>query len=167
MSDTRNLSNAEAVEKLKHIARGETAMFCTFNNDRSMATRPMATLDVGDDGTLWFFSGRTSKKNEAIATNPQVQLIYSVPGKSEYMMLNGIATISRDRQKIDQYWNVWAKNWFPEGKDDPELTVIMVTAFAGHYWDTKSNRMIQMAKVAVGAIIGKTLEDGVEGKLTV
>lgn len=167
MSETKDLTNREAIEKLKLIAKGETCMFCTFSAEGNLQARPMATLEVSDDGTLWFFSKRTSDKNTAIATNPQVQLMYLVSGKSEYLTLSGSATIGRDQKKIDALWNVWAKNWFPEGKDDPELTTIMVTAYTGHYWDNKSGRMIQLAKVAVGALTGRTLDDAVEGTLRV
>ena len=165
MSETKDLTHRDAIEKLKAIADGEMCMFCTFSADKNLQARPMATLTVSDDGTLWFFSKRTSEKNTAIATNPQVQLMFMVPGKSEYLTLSGRATIGRDQKKIDELWNVWAKNWFPGGKDDPELTTIMVTAYTGHYWDNKSGRMIQLAKVAVGALTGRTIDDSVEGAL--
>lgn len=165
--DTKNLSDEAAIAQLKRIAKGEPTMFCTFGADGGLQARPMATLDVADDGTLWFFSARTSEKNRAIASNPQVRLMYSVSSKSEYLTVAGTASISRDQKKIDQYWNIWAKNWFPAGKDDPELTVIMVTAFSGHYWDNKTNRMIQLAKVAVGALTGTPMDDSVEGELRV
>jgi len=165
--ETKDLSHDAAIAQLKRIAKGEPTMFCTFSPDKTIQTRPMATLDVADDGTVWFFSAADSEKNRAIAANPQVQLIYANSPKSEYLTLSGTASISRDRKKIDQYWNLWASNWFPEGKDDPALTVIMVTAFAGHYWDNKTNRMIQLAKVAVGALIGRPMDDAVHGTLTV
>jgi general stress protein 26 len=59
------------------------------------------------------------------------------------------------------------KTWFTEGEDDPRITVIQVTPGQGYYWDTKHNRAIAFAKMVVGAITGKTLDDSIEGKLRV
>ena len=55
--------------------------------------------------------------------------------------------------------------WFTEGKDDPRITVIKVTPTDGYYWDTKHGAAIAGAKMLVGAAIGKTLDDSVEGRL--
>ena len=103
----------------------------------------MSTRSVDEAGTLWFFSARGSPKNQEIAANPQVQLIYSLPGKSEFLTLSGTATISRDQAKIDQLCNPLAKAWFSEGPTDPALTVISITPSDGYYWDTKHNKMVQ------------------------
>jgi hypothetical protein len=35
----------------------------------------------------------------------------------------------------------------------------------GYWWDTKHNRMVQLAKIAIGAITGKTMDDGIMGQL--
>lgn len=36
----------------------------------------------------------------------------------------------------------------------------------GYYWDTKHGNMVAYAKMLVGAAIGKTMDDSIEGKLT-
>lgn len=167
MGDVENLGTEAGREKIKHIAQGEIAMFGTSTGTAASAFRPMATQGIDDDGTLWFFSHRTSDKNRQIAAHPTVQLLYAVGGKSEYLSVEGVATISRDQAKIDELWSGWAKTWFNEGKEDPNLTLISVRPTAGHYWDTKHNKMVQLAKIAVGAVIGKTMDDGVEGDLGV
>jgi hypothetical protein len=35
----------------------------------------------------------------------------------------------------------------------------------GYYWDTKHNRAIAFAKMVAGAVLGKTLDDSIEGTL--
>lgn len=167
MGDIADLTNQDAIQKIKQIAAGEVAMMCTLVGETTFNTRPMATQTVDDDGSVWFMSSGDSAKNLQIAANPLVQLIYSLPGKSEFLVVQGEATISRDRQKLDEVWSPIAKNWFPKGKDDPEITLIRVKPSAGHYWDTKDGRMVQLAKITVGAITGKTMDGGVEGSLRV
>jgi general stress protein 26 len=167
MGDTKNLVSREAVAKIKDIADGQVAMLCTFTADGAMDARPMGTQGISEDGTIWYFSAKDSTVNQQIVANPAVQVIYMVPGKSEYLSLEGTASVSRDQAKIDELWSGFAKAWFHGGKDDPNLTLITVTLNGGHYWDTKNGKMVSLAKIAIGAITGKTIDGGVEGELKV
>jgi hypothetical protein len=36
----------------------------------------------------------------------------------------------------------------------------------GYYWDNKHGNAIAFVKMAAGAIMGKTLDDSIEGRLT-
>jgi len=167
MSDERDLVRAEAVEQIRRIASDQTAMLCTFPEPGRMKTRPMATLAIDPDGTLWFLSSRFSDKNREIEANPTVQLVYSNPAKSEFLSVDGLATISRDPSKIDALWTPIARNWFPDGRDDPGITLISVLPVSGYYWDTRNNRAVQLLKIAIGAVTGLALDDGIEGSLKV
>lgn len=166
MGETQDLRDEEAVAKIRDIAGSETGMLCTFPLASWMRTRPMMTQGVDPDGTLWYFSGKGSEKNREIRENAVVQVIYSFPSKSAYLCINGTARVSRDQSKINDLWTGWAKAWFPQGKDDPELTLISVKPTGGYYWDTKTNRMVQLAKIAYGALMGQTTDDGVMGELS-
>jgi general stress protein 26 len=167
MGDVRSLSDRKAIDKIRHIAKGEVAMFCTFPPGSLMQARPMSTCHVDDEGQIWFLSRRDSAKNRDIEANPRVKVLYAVSGRSEYMTVEGIASISRDQGKIDDLWTPFAKAWFSGGKEDPNITLIRVTAVGGHYWDTKHNKMITLGAIAIGALLGKTTDDGVEGALDV
>jgi general stress protein 26 len=167
MGEVRNLVERDAIEKIKDIASGEIAMMCTFATAPAMHTRPMATAAIDDDATFWFLSRSGSGKNHDIAMNPIVQLVYAVPAKSAYLAVQGTAAVLRDQKKIDALWSAFAKTWFTEGKNDPEISLIRVRPMRGHYWDTRHNKMVQFAEIAVGAILGKPLDDGIEGSLNV
>jgi general stress protein 26 len=128
----------------------------------------MATLRIAaDDGTFWFFSHKDSQENQQIVANPAVQLIYALSNKSELLALEGTASVSHDQKKIDALWTPIAKVWFPDGKDDPRLTLITVPLNGGRYWDTQHGKMISLAKIAIGAVTGKPMDDGVKGALKV
>lgn len=165
MGDTKELMGAEAAKQIARIAKGETAMLCTFVEGGELHARPMSTAGVDDDGTVWFMSGRSSEKNREIAANARGQLIYALTGKSEYLSLAGMLTIEHDPKKIDELWTPIAKAWFSEGKTDPELTLLRFVPREGYYWDTKTNRVVQLAKIVVGAIVGRPFDDGVQGSL--
>lgn len=166
MGDTKNLQGAEALDKIKELAEDKTTMFCTFNGDQ-MVTRPMHTQGIDDDGTFWFFSDKNSAKNHTLEENSNVHLIYANNSSYEYLSIEGNGTVEHDPQKIDELWKDFAKAWFTEGKTDPSLTLIRVTPQSGHYWDTKSNKVVSLMKIAVGAMTGKTMDNGVQGDLKV
>ena len=125
----------------------------------------MSTQAVDDEGTIWFFSAVDSNKNRAIQSGCAVQLLYAVPSKSAYMALQGEVSIVRDPKKIEELWSPIAKAWFSEGKDDPRLSLLAFRPTSGHYWDTKTNRAVQLVKITIGALTGKPLDDGVQGKI--
>ena len=120
---------------------------------------------IGDDGTLWFLSAIDSHKNEHLLHDPTVQLLFKGSDYSDFLSLYGLATLSKDQQKIEELWEPILKTWFTEGKDDPRITVIEVKPIDGYYWDTKHAQIVAFAKQMIGAAIGKTLDDSIEGDL--
>lgn len=167
MGEVKNLNQKESIDKIKEIGDGTVCQFCTFTEAFMLDCRPMHTQQVDDSGNLWYFSGKDSNKNEQISQNKKVQLLFSVNSKNEYLSMEGTAIISRDQQKIDELWSGWAKTWFTEGKDDPNLTLIKVVPSASYYWDTQHSKMVSLVKIATGALTGKTMDDGVEGTLNI
>lgn len=167
MGNTENLRSSEAVEKIKKlIEKANVCLFTTHLSSAPLSSRPMSTLKVDENGIIWFFSKVDSDKNAHIKQDDRVQLFYSHSASSEYLTLYGRADIVTEQRIIDELWSPLAKVWF-DGKEDPTITVLKVTPEDGHYWDTKSNKMVQMLKLAIGAIIGKTLDDGLEGKIRI
>jgi general stress protein 26 len=167
-SEIKNLSQREAVDKIKELIKHEsTCHFATRLTEIPLTTRPMGVQEVDDQGNFWFLSPSDSDKNQDIAGDPRVQLFFSNTSNYEFLTVYGKATISRDREKIDKFWNDIAKAWFPEGKNDPRITVIKITPEEGFYWDTKDGKFVSMVKILASAVIGKTLEEGVEGTISV
>lgn len=165
MGDVKNLNDREAIEKLQEL--GESIDFCLFCTGKQLPldVRPMSTLKVDDEGKIYFFSSASSRKNKAINDNDEIQLLYCKPSSSEFMDVYGRAKVSRDPHLIDELWEDLHKAWFPEGKDDPTLTVITVYPENGYYWDTKQGMMINFLKIIAAAATGKTMDGGIEGEL--
>ena len=167
MGTQKNYTGHEGVEKLKELAESaDMCMFATSLSNDPVPARPMSTRKVDDDGAIWFFSRSTSTKNAEIKRDKRVQLFYSNPSSAEFLNVSGTATIIIDPVKAKELWSAWAKTWFPDGVDDPELTLIKVEPVDVQYWDTKHNKMVSLLKIVAGAITGKEMDDGVEGKIT-
>ena len=166
MSEVKDLSGNEGLQKMKELVKEiDFCMFCTNLDEQPFSTRPMSTRDVDDQGNIWFFSKADSNKNLEIKQDDKVQLLYAKPGNSEFISVYGEADIIKDRKKAEELWSAWAKTWFNEGVDDPELTIIRVRPEEVRYWDTKHNKMVSLLKIVAGAISGKESDDGVEGNI--
>jgi general stress protein 26 len=164
-----DLSGPDAVEQIKAIVKkSPTCFFCTsVADDNSSGARPMSVQQVDDAGNLWFLSADDSHKNVEVWLDPSVRLYFQGSPHSDLMLLNGHATISRDKTKIKELWEFVVKTWFTEGVDDPRITVIKVTPTEGYYWDTKHGNAVAGIKMLIGAALGRTLDDSIEGKLHV
>jgi general stress protein 26 len=164
-----NLSGKEGVEKMKTlIEKSSTCFFCSdIKTSQSFDTRPMAVQKIDDEGNLWFLSASDSKKNEEIQKDNFVQLLFQGSDYSDFLSIYGEAAISTDPSIIKELWKPILKTWFTEGEDDPRITVIKVTPLEGYYWDTKHNMAIGLIKRLVGAAIGKTMDDSIEGEIRV
>ncbi len=163
-----NLAQNQAIDKIKEIVKAaDIGMFTTALTNFPLNSRPMATQDADDEGNLWFFSEKGSTKNEEIESDNRVQIFYANKSSSEYLSVYGTAEISTNREKIKELWTPIVKAWFPEGDDDPSITIIKVTPVDAYYWDTKNNKLVSLIKIAASVVSGKTMDDGVEGKLTV
>ena len=166
MGDVKNLSDKDAIKKIQELANDQTCHFCTFTAPYEFTTRPMYTQKVEEDGCIWFFSGKSSNKDSEINTNNKVQLLYGDPGKSNYLSVVGEAFIVEDQKKIDELYTPYVKAWFQGGKDDPDISLIKVVPSDAYYWDTKHGKVVSFIKIMASIVSGKTMDDGVEGTIT-
>ena len=165
MGDKKDLRNEDAADKIKELAEGiDTCMFCTYNEYR-LQSRPMSVQKIDDLGQLWFLSDRNSSQNAEISLNPQVEIFFSEP-HDKFLTLHGTATISYDRETIKELYDPIVKVWMPGGEDDPNLSVIKFVPADGYYWNNKNGSMVAIAKMAAAYVTGKTMDDGIEGTLT-
>jgi general stress protein 26 len=166
--DIENLSNGEAIKKMQELIKHNAmCLFTTSLTKLPLETRPMNVQKVCDQGNFWFLSGDNSHHNREIESDSRVQLFFTNQNDAEFLSIYGRATISKDRKKIDELWNSLVKAWFPQGKDDPHITVIKVTPEEGFYWDTKNGKVISLVKIATAAVTGKEHDGGIEGELSV
>lgn len=165
----KQLIGKEAIEKMKDLySKNKTCFFCTYSDTASpMAARPMSVQQFDDAGNFWFLSANDSHKNAEIMKDPTVQLFFQGSAHSDFFTVEGTASISTDKEKIKELWEPIIKTWFTEGVDDPRITVIKVQPVSGYYWDNKHGNAVAFAKMMVGAAIGKTLDDSIEGHLKV
>ena len=118
------------VEEL--IASFATAMLVTRSPDGHIRARPL-TVAGTEAGQVYFSTNLESPKMDEIAIDSEVAVTFQ--SDRRYVSLSGTVRQSRDRALIDRLWKESWKVWFPKGKDDPHLTILIVTPEAAEYWD--------------------------------
>ena len=150
-------------EKIKDI---KTAMLVTAETDGTLRARPMQTLQI-DGNYIWFLTGSDSAKSNEIKNDSHVNLTYAQEGDKLYVSVSGIATISRDRQKIDELWSEPIKAWFPQGKDDPNIALLRVEITQAEYWDTPTSPVVHLIGYAKAVVTGEPYHPGDNEKINV
>jgi general stress protein 26 len=144
----------ESIRKLGELIKGiGFAMFTTVDFDGNLYSRPMATQEIDFDGDLWFFSGKSTAKIRSIEKDQHVNVSFSDPSNNKYVSVSGKAETIYDRSKMEELWSPLFKNWFPEGLEDPDLTLIRVRVESAEYWDSPSKmivRLVGFAKALAG-----------------
>ena len=149
----------EDIKKLNELIKDiETAMLVTADTDGTLRSRPMGTQQIESDGDLWFFTGKNSGKTHAIEHDQHVNISYSSPKDNRYVSVSGRAEIIDDKKKIEELWNPMLKAWFPEGIEDPNITLIKVNVEQAEFWDIKSSTMIQLAGFVKAIFSGKQIQ---------
>lgn len=129
----------EHLDKLRDLVKGiDFCMMTTQKENGKLASRPMATLDIEDDSTLYFFSYEDSAKVDEIEQDHRVNLAYAQPSKDRYVSVEGIARVLHDKRLMEKYWKPALKGYFPNGLDDPNIALIKVTIEAAQYWKAKT-----------------------------
>lgn len=168
MSNTdKNIEN-EGVKKLQELIDSiNICFFCTDLKAGNGATAtPMSAQKVDEEGNIWFFSGKDSDKNKEINKDLDVQLFFSHPGKSSYLVVNGEASIVTNIEKMKELYSPVIKIWFKDGVDDPNISLIKVVTKNAYYWDTVGGKAINFIKMLASVVTGTNLVDGVEGNIT-
>lgn len=165
----QNLDSAPAIEKIKELTGiAKTCFLCTQPSaGESNGTRPMSVQEVDEQGTIWFLVANDSHTYQDISANSQVKLYFQGSAHSDFLFLEGAAILSADKNRIKELWNPIMKTWFTEGEDDPRIAIIKVAPETGYYWDNKHGNVIAGIKMVIGAAVGKTLDDSIEGDLKV
>lgn len=154
MHDHRNHDGAEELYKLIKDVR--IAMMTTVEPDGSLHSRPMYSQKADEKGDLWFFTKLQSPKITEIGKDDQVNLAYCDPEKEHYVSVSGKAEIVRDQGKIRELWSESLRAWFPQGVDDPQITLIRVHPVRGEYWDSPSSTLVHLYGYVKARVTGES-----------
>ncbi|HEK21262.1 MULTISPECIES: pyridoxamine 5'-phosphate oxidase family protein [unclassified Mucilaginibacter] len=159
-------SRTEGLEYLKDkVKEIKTAMLTTYTEEKGFHSRPMGTADIDDEGNIWFFTNEYSPKVSEISMENTVSLTYSDVKNHTYLSIVATAQVVDDKEKMKELWNPFIQTFFPQGLDDPKLTLLKVIPNDAEYWDSSSSRMVVLFNMLKATLTGKQYDEGKHGKV--
>ena len=110
------------------------ALLTTVDADGRMHSRPVQTLRVESDRTLWFFTDWGSHKVTQVAHDERVNLGFADLSRNIFVVVSGTASLLRDPDKARELWTVEQLAYYPEGPEDTRLALVRVQIERAEYW---------------------------------
>ncbi len=146
MLDTHPQDFAKLVTMIEALGVG---MLATEDKNGHLRARPMATQKV-EDGVLWFLSPKDTPKVLEVQRDSEVNVSYADPNNEVYISVSGVARVFQDPAKVRELWSGTAQRWFPNGPDDPSITIMKVAINQAEYWDVDKRAMIKLSYRGAG-----------------
>ena len=153
--------------ELAHLAQLiediSVAMLCNVGADGALASRPMAALEMDEEGAIWFFTDLRSEKVEHLRV---VNLSFSNRNSGNYVSISGRGEIDTDRGRIERLWSPMAKPWFPDGPTSSNLALLKFVPDAADYWDAPNSSMVRAFGIVASIVTGHPVGLGEQGSIT-
>jgi general stress protein 26 len=147
MTDQPETANEDELRTIAELIKAsKVALLTTQTSEGDLHSRPLATQDAEFGGDLWFFTQDPSPKIADIRAHPKVNVSYDT-GRG-YLSIAGTAEVVHDREKVDELWSPSVEPWFPAGKDDPNVALLLVHADSAEYWATMEPGIVTAFKLA-------------------
>jgi general stress protein 26 len=158
---------AELEKLYEQIDDIEIAMMTTRRSDGHLQSRAMATQKRAAGADLWFVALEGSEKLRDLGYDPHVNLSYYKDRTREWVSVSGIASVTRDRQKVHELYAPDWKIWFTgEGDprhgtaDDPRMVLIGVDVHAAVFLEVNKPQPVVLFEVIKGWLTGETPQLG-------
>ena len=99
--------------------------------------QPMTAFRDEETGTIWFFTRDDTDlaRDAGVGSGQSAMFHYGSKDQNVWACVHGeLSAHGQDRAIIDRYWNPVLAAWYPEGKDDPHLTILRFEAGDGRVW---------------------------------
>jgi general stress protein 26 len=125
VSENQDLNQDKVVE----IMRGDRFCMLTsigVSDQGRLHSHPMTPQEVTDGGDVWFFVDAGSEQAANVAAEKRVYLAFA--DGSTWLSVTGHARLHRDPAKVEELWNPVVEAWFPDGKESPNVQLMLVEA---------------------------------------
>lgn len=150
------MSDASAEKFWDKVDDYDTCMVVTRDGGKLRA-RPMAPKVSKSRREILFVTDRNSHKVDEIESDPQVACSFTKHG--EYIAVSGTARVTTDRATIDEAWDAEVEAWMPNGKDGPDVAILVVEPDRAEIWDVKTNKVANAYEFAKAYLGGKDRPD--------
>ena len=96
--------------------------------------QPMAAFADPQDDAVWFFTKRQTDLVSDTGNHHDAMMCIMAKDMEFQACIHGILQPDHNMGKIDQFWSPFIAAWFPEGKNDPDLTLMRLDPQNARVW---------------------------------
>lgn len=150
------MDRVEAIQQVRELIGGfRFAMLTTVDQDGKLATRPMVSQDIDDDGCFWFFTSKHTEKVLDIRGDARVSVSFVDSQNQRFAAITGTAQILDDPEMEHALWTPEMRNYFPDGVDAPDLVLVKVHVEHCEAWESASDSVKHVLGLVRARVTGK------------
>ncbi len=123
--------------------------------------QPMTAHVERETGTLWFYTYNDTHLANHARTGQHAMFCIESKDNMLQACIGGMIHLEHDPDRIKKFWNPMVGAWFPEGKNDPRLTMIRFDLDDAKVWLNDQGRIAFMYQVAKANITNTTPDPGI------
>ena len=101
--------------------------------------QPMTAFCDEDEGRVWFYTRKDTDLVRQAGAGREAMFNLLTKNHDFIACVSGQLCEDYDRDRIGRFWNPVAAAWFPEGKDDPALTLLRFDPADATVWVSHAN----------------------------
>ncbi len=147
MADVAEARKNPAAALLAEISRTGVVMLGLADGDGEM--RPMVAHVDDAQSLIYFFSRKSGNLTAKVGLGATGRIVLIGKDHDFYAWLEGAIVQNPDRAAIERLWGPSIAAWYKQGKDDPDLGLLMFTPRAGKMWIASDSTLLfawEMAK---------------------
>jgi len=138
---TEKQHSNDRTEMCRLIQNLTITLMTTANSEGGLTSRPMSPLLLDAYGDLWFF---TDVRSEKVKHLDAINLGFIDASRATYVSLSGHGILHDERSYIDRLWTPFAKPWFAEGPESPNLVLLKFVTRSAEYWNSAQSKMVSL-----------------------
>jgi general stress protein 26 len=163
------LSQDEIEDRLwREIDKGRFGML-GLTGVRHPHLHPMTAFTEREDGQIWFFTYNDTELARGVSggDGEGAEAMFVIQSKDQDLQacVGGRLIEDRDQDRIEAYWNPMVAAWYPEGKDDPRLTLLRFDCRDAQVWLTEAGPIKYAWEVAKANMTGHRPDLGEQARL--
>ena len=96
--------------------------------------QPMTAYCDKERGAIWFFTKKSTDLARQTAEGHYAMFSIMAKDQEFQACIGGELQPDHDLAKIEAFWNPIVSAWFPEGKGDPDLTLLKLVPVDAQVW---------------------------------
>jgi general stress protein 26 len=126
---------------------------------------PMTPFCERDDRRIWFFTRRDNDIARAGRGGGEALFIISARDGKFQASIAGQLSERLDPVRRDKFWNPVVAAWYPDGKDDPNLTMLCFDCTDAEVWHSEAGALRFAFEIARANLTGKLPDPGEKTEL--